>query len=172
MNKDRARIDVKVEDKRFNLSCVKAGGGLSEVQLFKADWLLSIDQERHWIVKGFVDSDWRQMYIEFISGGTGNLMLEFRGDFFDDLKVNHHEIWIDSVEFSGGEIVNGSFEGLDEHNHLIGWNGSSIFNDQQIVPKTGNRCVLIWHHEPVMQRVSVRAGKRYKVSGWFRSNVV
>ena len=106
MVEHKGRIDVRVEEGKFNLSYVRAGGTTSDLQLSKADWLLSGDQEKHWFAEGNVSKEWSNIHIEFISGGTGEISLEFRGGWFDDLKVNRHEIWVTDIDFKGGEIIN------------------------------------------------------------------
>jgi len=168
----RGRIDIRVEANRFNLSHVRAGGTLFRPCLFKARWLLSKDQERHWVVSGRLQKGWDQLFIEFVPAGTGEINLEFRGGYFDDLTVNRHEVWLDDVELDGETIVNGSFEDVDEDNKIIGWDGIESYNDKNVRPRTGNRCALVWHEQPAVQKIFVTPGKRYRVSAWFRPYVI
>lgn len=168
----KGRIDIRVEGNKFNLSHVRAGGTLSKLQLFKASWLLSKDQEKHWVVSGDLDKNWGQLYIEFMTGGLGGVRLEFRGGYFGDLDTHKHEVWLDDVEAEGVDIVNGSFEERDADNRIPGWDGIKIFNNEGTDARTGKVCALVWHHEPAVQRIFVNPGKRYKVSAWFKPNVV
>lgn len=168
----KGRIDVRVEGNSFNLSYLRAGGTASKIQLSKANWLLSGDQEKHWFVEGDLDERWSQIYIEFISGGTGNMSIEFRGGWFDDFNINRHEVWLDDVELEGGAIINSSFEELNASKEILGWQGIEAYSDEKIKSRTGKRCVLIWHDEPAVQKIPVVAGKRYKVGAWFRPNVI
>lgn len=170
--KYKARIDIRVEDNKFNLSHVKAGGTLSATGAFKADWLLSKDQEKHWFVSGELGKDWGQLYIEFMAGGRGATLLEFRGDYFDDLDVNRHEIWLDDVALEGGKLYNSSFEDTDDSGNVKAWAGVKTISPCHMRARTGKRCILVWHDEPVVQKVFLEAGKRYKLSAWFKPNVI
>lgn len=172
MMRYKGRIDLRVEGNKFNLSHVNAGGTLPMVTLFKATWLLSIDQEKHWVASGDIEKDWAEIYIEFIAGGTGRVSLEFRGGYFDDLNVNRHEVWVRDVKLEGGIIVNGGFEELDRENKIIGWEGVKVYNNDDVKARTGKRCAMVWHDEPAVQRVSVVAGKKYRLSAWFKPNVI
>jgi len=168
----KGRIDIRVEGNKFNLSHVRAGGTLTKPQLFKANWLLSKDQEKHWVVSGDLERGWAELCIEFVAGGKGNLSLEFRGGWFDDLDINRHEVWLDDVELDGGSIVNGSFEEVDKDNRIVGWEEIKTYNNEDVRARTGKRCVMVWHQEPAVQKVFVKPGKKYKVSAWFRPNDV
>lgn len=134
------RIDVRVEDSSFNLAYVAAGGTAASIQLCKADWLLADDQEKHWFVQGWVNEAWSQIYIEFIAGGKGKVSLELRGGWFSDLAADHHEILIKEVEL-----------------------GSIVLNEEK-------ESILVWHDEPFVRKIDVLAGKKYKISAYFKAN--
>lgn len=168
----KGRIDIRVEGSKFNLSYVKAGGTANNLQLSKADWLLSGDQEKHWFVEGNLEEKWSNIYVEFISGGTGEISLEFRGGWFNDLAENHHDIWMTDIDFEGKGMINSDFSKTDEDGNVVGWGGSKVFSDETKDSRSNKRSVLIWHDEPVVQRIPVAAGKKYKVSVWFKPNVV
>jgi hypothetical protein len=137
----KSRIDIRVAENKFNLSHVTAGGNASKIELSKANWLLTRDQEKHWFVETILDEQWSEVYIEFISGGAGEISIEFRGGWFDDLSVNHHEVWVSDIEI----------EGMDKENQTAG---------------------LIWHDEPLVRKIVVVAGKKYKVSARFKPNAI
>jgi len=172
MTQYKGRIDLRVEGNKFNLSHVKAGGTVPGFLLFKATWLLSEDQEKHWVVSGDMAEDWREVSIEFIAGGTGRVSLEFRGCYFDELDTNHHEVWLDDVRLEGGDLINGSFEETDADGGVAGWSGITVVNRGDIKARTGARCVLVWHDEPAVQSIAVAAAKRYKVSAYFQPNII
>lgn len=134
------RIDIRVEGGGFNLAYVRPGGTAANIQLCKADWLLADDQEKHWFVQGWVSETWSQIYVEFIAGGKGKVSLELRGGWFSDLGEDHHEIWIKEVEL-----------------------GSVALNEEK-------ENILVWHDEPFVRKADVLAGKKYRISAWFKAN--
>ena len=119
-----------------------------------------------------MSKEWSNIHIEFISGGTGEISLEFRGGWFDDLKVNRHEIWVTDIDFKGGEIINSELTETDEDGNITGWSGMKEFKDGEKYARSSKRSALIWHDEPIVQKVPVTAGKKYKISAWFKPNVV
>ena len=46
------------------------------------------------------------------------------------------------------------------------------FKDGEKYARSSKRSALIWHDEPIVQKVPVTAGKKYKISAWFKPNVV
>ena len=162
-----ARIDIYSEGKKFNLTSINSNGKfLSPGKTGKENpwWItdLSLNGE----------NKWQELWIEFIPAESGFVFVELRGSYYLDLKTNHHEVYFDDVKIEGvgAEIKNGSFEKIDLKGNPIDWGypGSSegICNTNAIEACTGSSYVLVWHNSPVIQRVAVRAGNKYKVSAW------
>lgn len=163
MRQHKGRVDIRVEDNRFNFSHVRAGGTALDLHLSKANWLMSADQEKHWFVEGRLGEDWSQIYLEFISGGTGTIRLELRNGWFDDFEVNRHEVWVGDAELEGEGLSHIKFRGMDDGEDP---------GRQVMRTRTGKKAVLVWHCAPAVERIPVKAGKRYRLGAWFKANVV
>ncbi len=168
----KGRIDLRVENYRFNLACVVVGGTASGLILSKANWLLSDDQEKHWFVEGELAQGWSQIYLEFIAGGSGEISAEFRGGWFPDFDTNRHEIWICDVYLEGGEMANPDFRETDRYGEVVGWGGIKEYSDESSDCRSGKRSALIWHDEPAVQKIKVSAGRKYKIGAWFRPHAL
>lgn len=171
-SKDRSgRIDIYSQDMAFELEDVKAGG-TRNVSCYYANWLDSKDQKKHWVAESGVGDKWENIWIEFTPTSSGYVLLNLRGSFYEDIKKYHHDVWVDDCEVDGATIENGDFEMIDPHNKPAywGWNGSpKRYSTDGTQARTGRCCVLIWHDIPLIQKIEVTAGKRYKLSTWFKA---
>jgi len=171
-SKERSgRIDIYSQDLAFELKDVKAGGTVN-IRHYYAHWLIPNDQRKHWIVEGPVDEEWRNIWIEFTSSYSGYVLINLRGSFYEDVKKMHHDVWVDDFEIEGATVENGGFEmiGPDAKPAYWGWNGSpKRYSTDGSVARSGRCCVLIWHDTPLIQKIEVAAGKRYKISAWFKA---
>jgi len=172
------RIDIYSENLKFDLTEVKSN---SLVQF--ADWLPKKDQKKHWVLHmGLLTKEqmkgankWQELKIEFIPSESGFVTMEFKGPYYSDIKVNHHEIWVDDVkvEGEGVSIQNGSFEEIDSQGKPIGWVWPDSSKDRISTDGSqahiGKVCILVWQDKPIVQKIPVKAWKKYKVSAWFKS---
>ncbi|MDD5155464.1 MAG: hypothetical protein PHF11_03150 [Candidatus Omnitrophica bacterium] len=172
LSKDRSgRIDIYSQDMEFELIDVKAGGTL-KARCDYAHWLDSKDQQKHWFAEGGVGSEWENLWIEFTPSASGYLFINLRGSFYDNVKHYHHDVWVDDCQLEGGALRNGDFEMIDPDSKPAywSWNGSKDrYSTDGSQAHSGQCCVLIWHDIPLLQRIEVRAQKRYKVSAWFKA---
>lgn len=166
------RIDVYSQDLEFDLKEVRAGGDIA-IKSYFAHWLATDDQKKHWIVEGGLSRQWGNMWIEFVPAAAGYILINLRGSFYDNIKQCHHDVWVDDCEMSGAQVQNGGFEmiGSDGKPAYWGWedNPKRRYSTNGSESRSGKCCVLIWHDIPLVQKVAVEAGKRYKLSVWFKS---
>jgi hypothetical protein len=164
------RIDIYSENMEFGLTNVQGGasGG------FKCDcarWLKEEERKKHWLIEGLVGAKWGNLWIEFTPESSGYVLINLRGSFYEDLNKYHHDVWVDDCEVEGANIQNGSFEMSDPNSKPAywGWQGSAEkYSTSGAQAHTGNCGVLIWHDIPLLQKFKVEAGKKYKVSAWFK----
>lgn len=172
VSRDRSgRIDVYSQDTEFELIDVKVGGTLKP-RCDYARWLAVADQKKHWFVEAGVSGQWENIWIEFTPSATGYLFINLRGSFYENVKQYHHDVWVDDCKVEGGALMNGDFEmiGSDGKPAYWGWSGAKErYSIDSSEAHTGSCCVLVWHDIPLLQKIEVRAQKRYKVSAWFKS---
>ncbi|MFA5156887.1 MAG: glycosyltransferase family 39 protein [Candidatus Omnitrophota bacterium] len=162
-----ARIDIHSADMKFAFKDVKSNG-VAQV----AEWLPEKDWTKSWITQmELVSNMWQQLWIEFVPLESGDMYIQFRGSFYPDNESNHHEVYVDDVaiEGKGLKIVNGSFE---EQNYLgspLTWDLPVASSSQTTELARSGRCsVLIWHDSPLVKKIPVKAGVKYRLSAWFK----
>lgn len=171
-SKDRsARIDIYSQDMEFELIDVKAGGTI-KAKYGYAHWLEPKDQKKHWFAEAGVGREWENLWIEFTPCASGYLFINLRGSFYDNVKQYHHDVWVDDCQIEGGALRNGDFEMIDPDGKPAywSWSGSKTrYSTDGSQAHSGQCCALIWHDIPLLQRIEVKAQKRYKVSAWFKA---
>jgi len=172
VSKERsARIDIYSSDMKFDLSDVKVGGGL-KAKCDYARWVNAKDQKKYWIAEGGVGHRWEEMWLEFTSAGTGEVLINIRGSYFKDIKQRHHDVWVDDFQVSGAQVKNGDFEMIDPDGMPAywGWSGSKKrYSTDGSQAHSGKCCALVWHDIPLIQKIKVEAGKKYRVGAWFKA---
>jgi len=165
------RIDVYSQNAEFKLTNVKAGGTIP-VKYDYAHWAKPEDQEKHWFVEGGVGSGWEMMNIEFVPAATGYVLINLRGSFYEDMKLRHHDVLVDDCQAEGAVINNGSFEMVDPGGKPAywGWTGSrKRYIKDGTLAHSGKFCIAVWHDLPLVQKIEVKAGNKYKISAWFKA---
>jgi len=168
-----ARIDVYSANKGFDLLNVTSNGNLqkpSSDSKTKNRWYISY-------LKLKKDSKaWTELWIEFTPASSGNVFIELRGSIFSDLKTNHHAVWVDDVSVTGPDSVsikNGSFETLNAKGFPEWWFWPAASKDNLSVDANqahaGKTCVSVYHDGQIIQNVTVKANKKYRVSAWFKA---
>jgi hypothetical protein len=163
------RIDIYSEQKKFDLMAVKSNG--------KAWMGNRIEQNNRWWITEMdlrAKDKWQELWIEFTPAVPGFVYVELRGSFYPDLKINHHMVWVDDVkvEGKGAEIKNGSFENVDLQGNPVDWgypdSSKDICSTDGSQAHTGKSCALVWHDMPLIQKIAVKAGVKYRISAWFK----
>lgn len=165
------RIDIYSQDMEFELIDVKVGGTIKP-RCDYGHWLAPDDQKKHWLAEGGVGRNWENIWIEFTPAASGYIFINLRGSFYENVKQYHHDVWVDDCQLEGGALMNGGFEmiGSDGKPAYWGWSGTKErYSIDASEAHTGSCCVLVWHDIPLLQKIEVRAQKRYKVSAWFKS---
>ncbi|MFA5156615.1 MAG: hypothetical protein WC532_04410 [Candidatus Omnitrophota bacterium] len=174
INESSARIDINSENSAFSFTNVSSNG-----QCNVADWVPVKEQPKNWLTQMALrlDEEWQELWIEFTPSASGYVVMQLRGSYYPDIKKNRHEVWVDdvTVQGKGAALVNGSFEYLRNPNgNLIGWAWADLSGAKyRQVPefaKHGKNCILVWHDNPVIAKIAVKAGEKYKISAWFRPN--
>ncbi len=172
VSKDRSgRIDILSKDMEFELLDVNAGG-TTNTKFSHAHWLPVKDKKKYWFVEGGVGFRWENIWLEFTAGASGYILVNIRGSYYDNIKKYHHDVWVDDCEVVGTQVENGGFEMIAPHGKPAywGWTGSKIrYSTDGSQSHTEKCCVLIWHDIPLVQRIEVEKGKRYKVGAWFKA---
>lgn len=170
-----ARIDIYTENMKFDLAEVKSNGSVKF-----ADWLVDKEQKKHWLAQmGLAIKEpksekekWQELWVEFTPSDSGFVFVNIRGSYFPDIKVNHHEVWVDDVEVEGTVLKNGSFEEINSQGNSVGWGWPDSSKDKYSTDgtqaRTGKSCILVWHDSPLIQKILVKAGQKYRVSAWFK----
>lgn len=163
------RIDIYSENKKFDLREVISNGTV---------WTPGKNEQiNRWYITDLDlrESDkWQELWIEFTPAESGYALVELRGSFFSDLKDNRHEVWVDDVIATGegASIKNGSFELIGAENNPVDWgwpkSSKDWYSTDGSQARAGKSCILVWHERPVIQRISVKANSRYKISAWFK----
>lgn len=163
-----ARIDIHSEDMEFTLEKVKSNG----VAQF-ANWLpKEEDWTKNWMTQmELVTNNWQQLWIEFVPDDSGYVYVQLRGSFYPDNKTNRHEVYVDDVVVEGEDtmIENGSFEEQDKSDNPIAWGLPAASTSQVVIfPRSGDYSMIVWHDSPVVQKIPVKAGVKYRISAWFK----
>jgi len=167
-----ARIDISSENSMFALTGVTSNG-----QCNMADWLPAAEQPKNWLTQMGLRTDegWQELWIEFTPVSSGYVVMQLRGSYYPDIKQNRHEVWVDdvTVQGKGAALANGSFEYLRNSNgSMVGWSWGNLSGAKyRQVPEfahQGKNCVMVWHDNPVIAKIAVKAGQKYKISAWFR----
>ena len=97
--------------------------------------------------KKLSNEEWIDYVIEFVPESDGEVSLALRGMYYrpKDAKTNL-PVWVyfDDVEVVGADVLNGSFEELDDKGKLKNWNCPKeqvVIDDY--VAKTGKNCVKV-----------------------------
>jgi len=163
-----ARIDVEARGNAFDLTDLKACPGTSVVP---ASWLKEKAATRCTMTVP-VGKDWKQIWLEFVPSQSGKVIINIMGGWVADKKQrNRIWVWTDDVEVTGVEIKNGGFEET-KAGKPAGWTcqpGPERYNTGGQQAHSGQKCVKVSHDSHIWQTIEVEAGKRYRVSAWFRS---
>jgi hypothetical protein len=172
VSKDRSgRIDVLSQDMEFELLDVSAGGTTS-TKFSHAHWLPVKDKKKYWFVEAGVGYRWENIWLEFTAGASGYILVNIRGSYYENIKKYHHDVWVDDYEVEGIQVENGGFEMIGPNGKPAywGWTGSKVrYSTDGTQAHTDKCCVLVWHDIPLVQRIEVEKGKRYKVKVWFKA---
>jgi len=171
--KSGGRIDFYSEDMKFSFKDVKSNGAVQPAQWLpqKKDWTKS------WIAQAELTSKgWEQLWVEFVPEGTGFVYIILRGSLYPDNKTNHHEVYVDDVLIEGEKVLvllgNGSFEDQDKLGNPVAWGGppgKKLVGQMQTLAHSGNYSMLVWHDAPIVQRIMLKSGIKYRVSAWFKA---
>ena len=118
---------------------------------------------------------WREMWIEVVPEQDGRLQINFQGEYYrqqsaDDVRL----VWVDQVQVSGAELVNGDFEELQKDGVPSGWRFSGPASSEAVssdgsIAASGDVCVAVWYGAMLRQTVDVRAGQPVRVTAKFRA---
>ena len=166
-----ARIDISSENMKFDFIGVNSNG----IVIF-FNWLpKKEDQKKGWMAQmGLRNNKWQELWVEFTPTDSGFVLINIRGFYYLDLKINHHRVWVDGVkvEGEGATIQNGSFENVDSKGNPVDWGWSepskNRYSTDGTQAHTGKACILVWYDYPVAQRIAVKAMRQYRVSAWFK----
>lgn len=167
--KASGRIDIYSENMKFILNDVNSNG---KVQY--ATWIQKKqNQKKDWITQmELTNNDWQQLWIEFMPQDSGFVYIVVRGSMYPDIKTNRHEVLVDDVVIrgEGSEIQDGGFEDLDTLGNPTGW-GLPAASSSQVssFSHSGKYSVIVWHDSPVVQKMAVKAGLKYRISAWFKA---
>lgn len=164
-----ARIDVYSQNEKTSLLTVKSNGNVFPGTGNPADtwaWIGQLDLTDQ--------NKWVELWVEFTPTESGWVVIELRGGGYNDLKINHHEVWVDeaTVKGEGAQFENSSFEEITDKGNPVGWNwlkpSIDDYSRDGIYARSGKACVKVWHDNPVGQRIAVKALEKYRVSAWFK----
>lgn len=166
--KSSARIDIHSEDMKFTLEEVKSNG-VAQI----ANWLpKEQDWAKNWITQmELITNSWQRVWIEFVPSESGSVFVVIRGSLYLDNKTNHHEVYVDDVVIkeNGITVENDSFEEQNSLDNPIGWDlpfasVSQVAN----LPHSGNYSMITWHDSPIVRKIPVKAGVKYRIEAWFK----
>lgn len=168
-NERSGRIDISSENK-FGFKGVKSNGAVNPDPT--KGWIAHLALR---VLEGKEKGEWQEMWVEFTPEESGPVVISIRGAYYNDLNVNHHEVWVDdvSIEGVGSEITNGSFELIDSKGNPTNWfwpaPSKDYYNTNGPQAHTGKTCILVWHDAPIIQKIMVKGGVKYKVYAWFKT---
>ena len=169
------RIDIYVHGKAFDLNQVSASTG---ARAGHCSWL-GKGKERTGAsseVQLPPTAAWTPLWIEFVPAADGLVDIDLQGEHYRKLTGNDVRlVWADnvSVEGEGASIVNGDFEEAGPDGKPVGWKFTSALQPDRYsrdgkVATSGESCVAVWYGSQARQAFTVRRGKRYRVTAWFR----
>jgi peptidoglycan/xylan/chitin deacetylase (PgdA/CDA1 family) len=165
------RVDLYVVDAAFNLGELR---GTAFAGLGSCGWLGAGKERTGASCDKALGRDWEQVWLEFVPEGSGQVDIDLQGEWYapeqaGDIRV----VWADDVEVQGAEIVNPGFEDLGPDGRPAGWRFTGDFPEGRYdrsgrVAHGGRSCVGVWYGSQARQTFTVEAGRRYRVSAWFR----
>jgi hypothetical protein len=167
-----ARIDFYSENWQFDLEYVTSNGGIQP-----APWKAEAQRKTQYMAQLPLNAnphEWCELWVEFTPRASGSVFIEARGRYFNDLKANKHEVFVDdvSVEGKGASIKNGGFENYDPKTGFHDWGSPCLPKDVIRTEKgqahTGQAYANVWHDCPMIQKFNVEAGNKYKIHAWFK----
>ncbi len=165
------RIDVYSADGAFDVSDVSASTG---AQILDVGWRGEGMADTGATAQARARETWREIWIEVVPKRDGRLQINFQGEHYrkqsaEDVRL----VWLDQIQVSGAEIVNGDLEELDD-GVPRGWRFSGPASPEAVssdgtVAAGGNVCVAVWYGAMLRQTVDVRAGQPVRVTAKFRA---
>ena len=126
-------------------------------------------------VQARVREMWRVIWLEVVPEQDGQLQINFQGEYYrkqneDDVRL----VWVDQIQVSGAELVNGDLEELEENGVPRGWQFSGPASAQAVsrdsrIAASGKVCAAVWYGAQLRQTVDVRAGHPVRVTAKFRA---
>jgi len=166
-----ARMDLDSVTNAVELKDVKGGPGVQPVM---ATWMKGKEKTRC-VLTVPVAKEWKQLWIEFVPGQSGEVSLILFGGWVpDDKERAQIQVWVDDVEVKGAEVKNGSFEELKKDGAPANWTpvdklGFKTVSSDGGQARTGKCCVMVSYTQTISQPIAVEAGKPCRISAWFKS---
>jgi len=163
------RIDVQAAGMEFELTDLKAcpGGAVNP-----ASWLKDKQKTRCTMTMP-VGKEWKQIWLEFVPAQSGKVEIYVMGGWVSDAEQRKLiNVWADDVEVTGAAVKNGGFEETKGAKPAVWrWQGKDDrYSTDGSEAHTGMCCVKVAHDQyPIGQTIAVEAGKRCRVSVWFKS---
>ena len=166
------RIDVYSVDGAFDVRDVRVSPG---AQVLDVGWRGAGMADTGATAQARAREVWRELWIEAVPERDGKLQINFQGEYYrkrseEDVRL----VWVDQVQVSGAELVNGDLVELLEDGVLRGWRFSGPVSPEAIsrdgsVAVGGSVCAAVWYGAQLRQTVDVRAGRPVRVAAKFRA---
>src|SRR5688572_11402576 len=148
-----ARIDLTSQTVNLTNGQVIAGAA----QLKRGDWLAPAMQPRSYSADFTINHfGWHEVGLRFVPTANGTVDCNLMGPWAATAngRVYKQEVLWDSVQVTGAELKNGSFENGNE-----GWRAAVIDRASPAVPAAnGQHYGRAWHNDPLRARLEVTAG--------------
>ena len=165
------RIDIYVVDEAFELARVKGSPGAT---VGRCSWLGEGKDLTGVTCEKRLGRDWERIWVEFVPEADGQVDIDLQSEYYErtapeDVRL----VWADDVEVEGAGIANAGFEDVGPDGRPTGWRFTSAlplerYSRDGSVAHQGRSCVAVWYGGQARQAFPVQAGKRYRVSAWFR----
>ncbi len=165
------RIDVYVVGGAFDLVGTSGSDG---AVVGDCSWLGAAKSQTGVTCSKRLGKAWEQMWVEFVPEADGEVDIDLQGEWYekgagDDVRL----VWADDVRVEGAQIRRGGFEEAAADGTPAGWRFTGAFPTERYsrdgsVAHGGKACVAVWYGSQARQAFAVEAGRRYRVSAWFR----
>ena len=166
------RIDVYSADGTFDVRDVRAS---PDAQVLDVGWRGPEMASSGATAQARVREMWREIWVEVVPEQDGKLQINFQGEYYrkqneDDVRL----VWVDQIQVSGAELINGDLEKLEEDGVPRGWQFSGQASAEAVsrdgsIAASGRVCAAVWYGAQLRQTVDVRAGHAVRVTAKFRA---
>ncbi|MBN1586944.1 MAG: hypothetical protein JW937_05875 [Candidatus Omnitrophica bacterium] len=135
-----------------------------------SEWIPKRFPNTAWVVQGEVGGEWREIVMEFVPQGSGEILIRLCGEVPDGAQEESDGIWVDDLWAENLMLPNPGLEVIDGGLRIRDWGMYSRVSRDGTEARSGMSCIRLQNREALSVFTQVEEGRVYRVGAWFRGD--